>query len=64
MSGRSKPPIPEPIVQLQRQLDQFRSTQRSGGPSYQSRCGRLRSNWPGNTESIPSRSRCGWIIWG
>src|ERR1700679_2441931 len=27
MSGRSKPPIPEPIVQLQRQLDQFRSTQ-------------------------------------
>src|ERR1700723_3683667 len=26
MSGRSKPPIPEPIVQLQRQLDQFRST--------------------------------------
>src|ERR1700735_1735660 len=27
MSGRSKPPIPEPIVQLQRQLDQFRGTQ-------------------------------------
>src|ERR1700690_1251318 len=27
MSGKSKPPIPEAIVQLQRQLDQFRSTQ-------------------------------------
>src|SRR5271169_4034675 len=27
MSGKAKPPIPEPIVQLQRQLDQFRSTQ-------------------------------------
>ena len=26
MSGKVKPPIPEPIVQLQRQLDQFRST--------------------------------------
>jgi hypothetical protein len=26
MSGKAKPPIPEPIVQLQRQLDQFRST--------------------------------------
>ena len=26
MSGRSKPPIPEPIAELQRQLDQFRST--------------------------------------
>jgi hypothetical protein len=25
--GKAKPPIPEPIVQLQRQLDQFRSTQ-------------------------------------
>ncbi|HLE37646.1 MAG TPA: hypothetical protein VI699_10940 [Candidatus Acidoferrales bacterium] len=27
MNRRSKPPIPEPIAQLQRQLDQFRSTQ-------------------------------------
>ncbi len=27
MSGKAKPPIPEPIVQLQSQLDQFRSTQ-------------------------------------
>jgi hypothetical protein len=27
MSGKAKPPIPEPIAQLQRQLDQFRSTQ-------------------------------------
>src|SRR5271155_3759222 len=27
MSEKAKPPIPEPIVQLQRQLDQFRSTQ-------------------------------------
>ena len=27
MRGKAKPPIPEPIVQLQRQLDQFRSTQ-------------------------------------
>jgi hypothetical protein len=27
MSGKAKPPVPEPIVQLQRQLDQFRSTQ-------------------------------------
>src|ERR1700722_19324518 len=27
MSSKSKRPIPEPIVQLQRQLDQFRSTQ-------------------------------------
>jgi hypothetical protein len=27
MSGKSKPPIPEAIVQLQRQLDQFRRTQ-------------------------------------
>jgi hypothetical protein len=28
MRGKAKPPVPEPIVQLQRQLDQFRSTQR------------------------------------
>ena len=27
MSGKAKAPIPEPVVQLQRQLDQFRSTQ-------------------------------------
>lgn len=27
MNRKSKTPIPEPIVQLQRQLDQFRSTQ-------------------------------------
>src|ERR1700730_15364144 len=27
MRGKAKPPTPEPIVQLQRQLDQFRSTQ-------------------------------------
>jgi hypothetical protein len=27
MRGKAKPPIPEPILQLQRQLDQFRSTQ-------------------------------------
>src|SRR5271155_4715010 len=27
MNSRSTPAIPEPIVQLQRQLDQFRSTQ-------------------------------------
>src|SRR5271155_3291241 len=27
MRGKANPPIPEPIVQLQRQLDQFRSTQ-------------------------------------
>ena len=27
MNPKSTPPIPEPIVQLQRQLDQFRSTQ-------------------------------------
>jgi hypothetical protein len=27
MSGKAKPPIPEPIAKLQRQLDQFRSTQ-------------------------------------
>ena len=27
MKRKSTPPIPEPIVQLQRQLDQFRSTQ-------------------------------------
>src|SRR5277367_6231167 len=27
MKGKAKPPTPEPIVQLQRQLDQFRSTQ-------------------------------------
>src|SRR5258708_40340443 len=26
MNGKSTSPIPEPIVQLQRQLDQFRST--------------------------------------
>src|ERR1700721_2289754 len=26
MSGKAKPPIPEPIAELQRQLDQFRST--------------------------------------
>jgi len=27
MSGKAKAPIPEPVVQLQRQLDQFRSIQ-------------------------------------
>src|SRR6202161_626710 len=27
MRSKAKPPIPEPIVRLQRQLDQFRSTQ-------------------------------------
>ena len=24
----------------------------------------LRSSWPGSMASIPSRTRCGWIIWG
>jgi hypothetical protein len=54
--------IPEPIAQLQHQLDQFRSTR--GGGSCPSRCGRLQSNWPGNMGCIPSHTRYGWTIWG
>ena len=59
--NRKAKPIPEPIVQLQRQLDQYRSTQ--------SRRAKLpESLWQSATELarstayIPSRIRCGWII--
>jgi hypothetical protein len=54
---------PEPIAQLQRQLDEFRSTQPRGGGGCRSRCGKPRSNWPGNTGCIPSRTRYGWTIY-
>jgi len=63
MNRKSTPAIPEPIAELQRQLDQFRSTQQRRTKLPESR-GRRRLSWPGNTESIRSRSRCGWIIWG
>jgi hypothetical protein len=33
MNRKSTSPIPEPIVQLQRQLDQFRSTQQRPSPA-------------------------------
>ena len=63
MNRKSTPAIPEPIAELQRQLDQFRNTQprRTKLPS---RCGRLPSNWRGNTVSIRWRTRYGWTIWG
>ncbi len=63
MNRKSSSPIPEPIVQLQRQLDQFRSS-RQRRTKLPSRCGRLPWNWPDNSESIPSRTRYGWTIWG
>jgi hypothetical protein len=55
--------IPEPIAQLQRQLDQIRSTQRRGR-SIRIRRGKPQSNWPGNMVCILSRILCGWTIWG
>jgi hypothetical protein len=50
---RESTPTPEPIAQLQRQLEQFRSTSQ-GVRSCRNRCGRLRSHWPANTACIPS----------
>ena len=63
MNRKSILSIPEPIAQLQRQLDQFRSTQ-SRRTKLPGHFGRLRLNSPGNTVFMPSRTRYGWIIWG
>ena len=60
MNRKSTPPIPEPIVQLQRQLG-FAAPSRDGR-NCRSRCDRLQSNWPGNTVCIPWRTRFGWTI--
>jgi hypothetical protein len=56
-------PIPEAIAQLQRQFDQFRSTQ-PRRTKYRSHCGRPRSNWPGSMAYMLLRTRCGWTMWG
>jgi len=57
------PPIPEAIVQLQRQLDQFRSTQPRRTKLPESLWQR-QWNWPDNMAYIQWRTRCGWTIWG
>jgi hypothetical protein len=56
------PPIPEAIVQLQRQLDQFRSTQprrtKLPEPLWQAAV-----ELADNMAYIQWRTRCGWTIW-
>ena len=56
--------IPEPIAQLQRQLDEIRTAPNHWGscriPVWQAKP----SNWPGNTVCIPSHTRYGWTIRG
>jgi len=51
MNSKSALPVPDPILQLQRQLDQFRSIQphRTRLPET---LGRLRWSWRGNTVFI------------
>jgi hypothetical protein len=62
MNRKSIAPIPEAIAQLQRQLDQFRSTQprrtKLPEPLWQAAL-----NWPGSMAYIRSRTRCGWTTW-
>jgi hypothetical protein len=55
--------IPEPIGQLQRQLDQFRSTQ-SRRTKLPESLWQAAVELAGNTVCTPSRTRCDWIIWG
>ena len=63
MNRKSIPAIPEAIIQLQRQLDQFRSTQQRRTklpePLWQAAV-----ELPGSMAYIPLRIRCGWTIWG
>jgi len=56
VNRKSAQPVPEPIAQLQRQLDQFRSSQPQRTKLPESLCRRL-WNWPGNTACIQSRTR-------
>ena len=58
MNRKSTRPIPEAIIQLQRQLDQFRSTQPIRTKLPGSLC-RAAVELAGNTAYIPSRIRCG-----
>ena len=55
--------IPEPIAQLQHQLDEFRSTQ-PGRRKLPESLWQAAVDWPGNTVCIPSPTRYDWIIWG
>jgi len=62
VNRKSKPSIPEAIVQLQRQLDQFRNTQRR-------RTKLPESLWQAAVElarqyGVYSVAHCGWTIWG
>jgi hypothetical protein len=63
LNSKSASPIPAPIEQLQRQLDEFRSTQLHR-TKLRRRCGRMRWSWPGNTVCIRSLIRCDWTITG
>jgi hypothetical protein len=54
---------PEPIAQLQRQLDEFRSTQPRGRRLPES-VWQAAVELARNTGCIPSRTRYGWTIWG
>lgn len=56
--NRKSTPIPEPIAQLQRQLEQFAALRR-GGRSCRSPCGRPQSSWLGSTVFMPSPARYG-----
>jgi hypothetical protein len=56
--------IPEPIAQLQLQLNEIRSTRPRGNETAGFSVASRKLNWPGNTVCIPSRVICGWIMRG
>ena len=61
--------IPEPIAELQHQLDEFRSTQPGRRKLPESLWQAASphppgSGWPASTVCIPSHVRYGWTIWG
>ena len=58
MAKRRSPEIPESILLLQQQLDQWRAAQK-GGQNCQNRSGSLPSTWPSGLEFSERPNRCG-----
>jgi len=61
VNRKSTPLIPEPILQRQRQLDQFRSSQPRRTKLPES-LWQAAAELAGSTVCIPSRTRYGWTI--
>ena len=62
--NRKSTPIPEPIAQLQRQLDQFRSTQPTTDEAARVAMASGGGTGPATRRVSRSRTRYGWTIWG